>query len=254
MVQLRDGTTVEDPRLGRLVEFDSRSRRFPIRELFRPDHEVPQSMHWALDVVLDQGPDGACVGFGWTHELIAEPVPIAGLDHQFAKETVYWGAQRIDQWRGGEYPGGDPQYSGTSVLSGAKVLRSMGYIPEFRWAFGLEDTVLAVGHHGPAVLGIHWRADMGDTDANGYIHASGDEQGGHCICMVGVEIVWKEGSAQAKWTDVDLTQSYAVLHNSWGPSWGVNGEAKIILQDLGDLLKHDGEASIPVQRALGRIA
>ena len=228
---LRDGTKSEDSRLTRLIQFDEKSRDFPIRETLAAGLK-PRSYTWGCGQVLDQGPDGACVGFSMTHELIARPAVISGLDAKFAKERVYWEAQKIDRYPGGSYPGASPQAEGTSVLAGMKILKKMGYIGEYRWAFSLDDLVMAVGHKGPAVLGIPWYESMFQPASCGRLHVSGKVAGGHAILCRGVSIKDKT----------------FLLHNSWGSSWGNNGTALISWEELDKLLHQQGEACIPVTR------
>jgi hypothetical protein len=62
---------------------------------------------------------------------------------------------------------------------------------------------------------------------------------------VGVEIVWKAGTSQASWADVDIDRSYLILHNSWGPSWGTGGRAKLSVRDFDRLLSEEGDAVFP---------
>jgi len=234
MVQLRDGSTTTDRRLARLVQFDERSRQYPIRETLDSGVQ-PRSYTWRCDTHLDQGPDGSCVGFSLTHELIGRPVCVQGLDATFAKEQVYWEAQKIDPWEGGSYPGANPQYEGTSVLAGVKVLQKLGYIEEYRWAFGLDDLLLAVGYKGPAVLGISWYDGMFNMMPCGQVHVTGQVAGGHAILCKGVSI----------------TKKTFTLHNSWGASWGSGGDALISWEEMGRLLQEQGEAVIPLKRAFG---
>ncbi len=176
--------------------------------------------------------EGSCVGHGWAHELAAKPSVVKGLDHKFAT-SLYHEAQKIDEWQGGSYEGAYPQYEGTSVLAGAKVVKQLGYIKEYRWAFGLEDLIMAVGHKGPAVLGLDWWTDMFNTDVNGYIQATGQVEGGHCLLAKGI----------------NFREQYFILHNSWGEDWGVGGDARITFDEMDFLLQSGGEACIPVVRA-----
>jgi hypothetical protein len=231
MILLKDGTFTQDPRLTRIKQFDERSRAF--KATAGIETKKPRSYTWSCSKHLDQGNEGACVGFGWTHELIARPSVVTGLDATFAREKVYFEAQKIDEWPGGAYPGAYPKYEGTSVLSGAKVVKQLGYIKEYRWAFGLDDLILAVGYKGPAVIGVNWYDGMFDTDQNGYIYPTGQVSGGHCLLVKGVNV----------------TGRYFMLHNSWGPSWGVNGDAKITFNGMDLLLRQGGEACIPVTRS-----
>jgi hypothetical protein len=96
---------------------------------------------------LDQGREGACVGFAFTHELAARPVVHRDVDHAFAR-VLYLRAQEADEW-----PGAEPTYSGTSVTAGAKVLKAAGRCVEYRWCDGLDDVLLTVSRLGPVVPG-----------------------------------------------------------------------------------------------------
>lgn len=230
MPKLRDGSKVADARLARIVQFDERSRNYPIRRTITA--KKPRSYTWSCDKHLDQGSEGACVGFSLTHELIARPAVVSGVASKFAREKVYWEAQKIDPWSGGAYPGAKPQYEGTSVLAGVKVVQSLGYFKEYRWAFGIDDLILAVGYKGPAVLGLAWYESMFEPHSCGYLHVFGDVAGGHAILCKAVNV----------------KEQYFVLHNSWGPSWGVGGDARISFDEMARLLDEDGEAVIPLGR------
>ena len=135
--------------------------------------------------------------------------------------NLYRYCQTVDEWPG-------EAYSGTSVLAGAKVLQARGYLKEYRWAFGLDDLVLAVGYRGPAVLGIPWYESMYSAP-NGRVAVSGRQVGGHCILARGVNV----------------REQWVLLRNSWGTRWGVGGDARISFDDLDRLLKEGGEACIP---------
>ncbi len=248
-IVLKDGSTTQDARLDRLVHFDERSRAY--RAVTGLEEHPLRSYTWRVNGWLDQRNEGACVGFAWSHELIARPAEIPMTD-QRARE-VYFRAQQIDQWAGGAYPGASPFYEGTSVLAGAKAVMELTtakgkpVMESYRWIFGLEDGVRVVGYRGPITLGINWKYGMFETDADGYIHNTGAVVGGHAILWHAVKCVFS-GSGKT-FTDLDLERSYAVLHNSWGrTSWGVEGRAKISLRDLGALLAEDGEGCLAVKR------
>lgn len=251
MAELRDGTTTEDPRLDRLIQFDERSRQYPIRQLVA--EKRPRSYTWSVrDTWLDQGREGACVGFSLAHELVARPMNAERINARYARELIYWEAQKIDPWAGGAYPGAQPFYEGTSVLAGVKVCQALGHFTEYRWAFSLQDLVLGLGYKGPAVLGVWWWDGMWDTDNAGFIHPTGSRVGGHAILAYRVKLVpMTPGPGWSEWTwgNIDRDRSYIALWNSWGPDWGVNGTAKVTLTEMGQLLADDGEAAIPVGRS-----
>jgi hypothetical protein len=224
MIQLRNKQITRDIKLDRLQYFDERSRNFPIRSLVAD--KQPRSYTWRCNKALDQGPDGACVGFGVAHELIARPAEVLSIDGRYAKEQLYWEAQKIDPWSGGSYPGANPFYEGTSVLAGAKVAKRLGWIDSYRWAFGLEDLKLGVGYNGPAVIGVNWYDTMFYPDNKGYIRVNGSVAGGHCVLVNAINVKLQRFT----------------IHNSWGAGWGMNGECYISFEDMGRLLREQGEA------------
>lgn len=208
---------------GRRPEFDERSRNYPIRTLLGPKR-IPHPQIWGCGVYLDQGNIGACVGFSWGHELIAEPeiVPDVHEDYAF---MLYHDAQRLDEWEGEDY-------EGTSVLAGAKAVVQAGWIQEYRWAFSLDDVLETLTYLGPVILGLNWYEGMLDTNPDGYIFPTGDIVGGHAILARGVQ-----------------PQTHTVLlHNSWGKGWGQGGTCLIDWTDLDRLLHEQGEACVPVVR------
>lgn len=210
---------------GRLIQFDERSRNFPIRALI-DSMATPRSYTWSCGVNLDQGYLPACTGFAVCHEAAAKPCVIAGITDQVAI-ALYYRAQDLDEW-----PGND--YFGSSVLGAMKAGMEKGWYSEYRWAFSETQLQFAVGYKGPAVLGIDWYPGMMAPDANGLIKATGTFEGGHAILCNGVNI----------------KKRLYRLHNSWGKSWGKDGECFISFDDMAKLLASQGEACIPVKRLM----
>ena len=95
MTKLRDGSQSGDIRLDRIIFFDERSRAYPIRRMVAV--KKPRSYTWRCKTYLDQGSEGACVGFGIAHELAARPSEVKGLTKKFAREAIYWEEQKIDE-------------------------------------------------------------------------------------------------------------------------------------------------------------
>lgn len=220
-IELKGGAVTLDPRLDRVQQFDERSRNYPVTAII--DKSQPRSYTWGCDIVLDQGREGACVGFSVAHELRAKPKVVGGVDQALAMR-LYKRAQFLDPWPG-------ENYSGTSVLAGIKAAQELGYIKEYRWAFGVDDLALAVSRKGPAILGIDWYMSM-YSPQSGYISVGGQKVGGHAILCVGYS------------TKLDAF----MLHNSWGERWGYRGRARISRADMDTLLRAGGEACIPILR------
>jgi hypothetical protein len=229
--KLRGGAETSDPRLDRVPWFDVRSLNWPVSALFPVGAErVPKV--WDCGDHLDQGAEGACTGYAVAHELIAKPKAVKGITSTFAREDLYWEAQKIDPFEGGAYPGAEPFMEGSTVLAAAKVAQRLGYITEYRWAFGLDDLILSVGHLGPAILGVSWFEGMMTPAKDGQIRATGARVGGHAILCKGVR----------------TKRETFVLHNSWGTDWGNGGDCHISWEDMDKLLKDNGEACIPLVR------
>lgn len=224
-ITLRGGHRTADRRLDRIPFHDERSRNFPLRAMLTTaQQKAPRSYTWSCAYFLDQGQEGACTGFAVTHEAGARPVVAKRLSAAVAQD-VYHRARELDDWPG-------ENYEGSSVLGAIKAGKEKGWYGEYRWAFGLDDLILAVGYKGPAVLGVNWYDQMFQPSANGYISASGQVAGGHAILCNGV----------------DVKKKCFRLHNSWGTGWGVNGECFITFADMDKLLREYGEACIPIQR------
>lgn len=238
---------ITDRRLDRLQQFDEKSRNFPATAGL--EDNFFRSYTWSCGVYNDQGREGACVGFAWSHELSAKPKIIA-TDDAFA-QRVYKRAQQLDPW-----PGED--YSGTSVLAGAKAVqelvnsRGKALIREYRWAFGIQDVLKVVAYRGPIVLGIDWYTGMYKPDENNMIYAAGELAGGHAIMANGVKLVRRAGTSgyPMRWEDIDPDKSLVRLHNSWGVNYGLGGNAFITVTDLNKLLQDGGDACIPTVRSV----
>lgn len=227
---LRDGTETKDPRLDRLIQFDEKSRAFNLHS--DVGHLPFRSFTWSINQWLDQGNEGACVGFTIGHELAGRPYKVKGVTNDYAREQIYYQAQRDDPYPGGEYPGADPVSGGTSVLAGVKAAQTLGHYGEYRWAFGLDDLRRAVGYKGPSIIGVWWREGQLDTDSNGAIHYTGEYLGGHCTLIYSVS---------------EKLKGFRIW-NSWGENWGVRGTAFMSFDEMEVALHEDGEACIPVKR------
>lgn len=219
--------------------YDKRSKGFPVSTILPREQELKYTI-WENGPIIDQGSEGACVGFGWTAETLAGPVQVrledipAEVPHDptdFAQH-LYKEAQKVDQW-----PGED--YSGTSVLAGAKVLMKLGVLHEYRWAFSTSEIIGTVMTHGPVVLGINWYSGMYRAP-DGKLEIFGNKVGGHCLLVIGYNPSSEKFSGKET----------VILQNSWGKSWGVDGIAEMTTEDLNRLINEGGEACAPLARGI----
>lgn len=213
------------PVLDRIAHFDERSRSFGVRQLIG---DTPRYKRvWAPRIFgpLDQGREGACVGFAWAGELAATPHKHL-VDNESAR-AMYELARAEDRAMGNHFP------EGASILAGAKAVRTAGYVVKYHWAFGIDDVIDCLVRKGPVILGINWYASMYETNAHGLVEIHGPIVGGHAIM------------AHGYWPNHPDFGDCIVWTNSWGIEYGLNGRGYIRVNDLKRLLHEDGEACIP---------
>jgi hypothetical protein len=175
-------------------------------------------------VFLDQGVEGACTGYGEEHVQALSPHP-QWTSNEMAR-AVYHEARRQDEW-----PGED--YEGSSVNGAMRAARQMNRIKSWYWARTMEEARHGVSYHGAGELGIWWYSGMWDTDADGFVSATGELVGGHALAYAGYRL--RDGRREHR------------LENSWGPEWGDHGGCWISEEDLASLLNADGELAFPVK-------
>src|SRR5213592_1612886 len=137
---------------------DPGKQRFPFMASEAPIPAPTKVKEWAAAYVrIDQGREGACVGFGFTNEALASPTRVRPPGNASGPVKVeaanqwalkwYHLAQDRDEW-----PGSD--YDGTSVNAGAKVAKEAGSVDSYRWANSLDDLRSALATEGPVPIGI----------------------------------------------------------------------------------------------------
>lgn len=215
-------------RLGRLYAPNPEDRRYLLRSL-TPGAEAAAanvvSRYHYVDTILDQGNTSSCVGASCRGWLNAGPVRnISGPSFL----DIYKAGQKIDEW-----PGEEPAYYGTSVRAGFKVLKSLGYVSTYGWAFDLETALNHILTVGPMVFGTTYTTEMMRADKDGFIHYDGQEVGGHAYLIVG---------ANRETKCPDGSKGAIRMVNSWGRDWAQNGRAWISFKDAEALIKDYGEA------------
>jgi len=243
-IQLKGGHFTSDPRLDRIPEFDEQSRKFNVADRLGTVVAL-KGKTWSINVWLDQGQDGACVGFSRSYDLNAYPrretadggIPVNN-ESAFA---VYKQAQKLDEW-----PGED--YEGTSVLAGCKAAQKLGYVGSYHWAFNIDDMCRAISAIGPVVVGTNWFNSMFDPEPGTNllnIDPSSGVAGGHAWCIHRISVT-KDGQRGWLGKGAKLHDGVPLLgmRQSWGRSWGKDGSAFLWADDFERGLMKGSDMSI----------
>lgn len=230
-----------DPRLGRHVNHDPRSRRFPVRPVFGSPF---RSVRWQRRVpVWDQGALGSCTGNAGLGCLGTDPF-FATVDPaergalgDFTERgavALYAAATTWDTFPG-TYP---PDDTGSDGLSVAKALTNAGMISGYRHAFSVPD-LLAGLMAAPCIVGTEWSEGMWNPNSQGLIHPTGAVQGGHeYVCDELIRAGDPFGSMGVT-APVDMLG----FTNSWGESWADGGRHFMSVDEFGWLLARQGDAT-----------
>lgn len=213
-----------------LPRFDPRSRDFPLQTSVEASDL--DSQYWKTGVQLDQGAEGACVGHAIVQAMETSPVRADLPEPQSSAFGWYELAQYLDRWEG-------ENYSGTSVLAGAKVAQKAGLVSEYRWCFGMDDVLKAL-MTGPVVVGCAWKDSMINPGPDGLIDISGKNLGGHAVVLTGVGFD-RHFVGQGR---IDVVR----IKQSWGRAHGANGSVYLRVEDMRVLLEEQhGEACVLLQ-------
>jgi hypothetical protein len=174
---------------------------------------VPEEKVWQIGPILDQGEEGACVGYAWRAWMNARPIANRPERHIQARD-IYHQAQLID-----EFPGQEPTLSGTTVRAAAKIMVRDGHLAEYMWSGSADEILTWVRTKGPLVFSTYWFDSMTEPDENGYIEPAGRIVGGHAMCMYGVG-----------------ANDDALIQQSWGEDHGLEGCIKMRREALSYLV------------------
>jgi hypothetical protein len=223
--------------------FDTRSLAYRVAVKAPGIVERPaRSRLWTRHAWLDQGREGACTGFGLAHCVSSSPRS-QEMTNEMGHE--FYIRARIDD----EYPG--ENYEGSSVLGAMKAGQHYGYVREFWWATTLHEILVGISNYGSMEAGLNWHRNQFYPDADGFITPDGPIEGGHALEIRGQRLVWnRKGSALDRtgpewFSFVDLSESYATLSQSWGRDHGINGDVRMRLVHLDQLLHEQGEFALP---------
>jgi hypothetical protein len=210
-----------------------------------------RSRGWSPGPTLDQGSEGACVGFSSAHRLGGSPIR-RKVDGELARR-IYRAARHVDEWPG-------EAYEGTSVLAGMKVATTEGWIREYRWIGAgsgtpINDVVDTLGYVGPIVFGLDWPESFMTPRPSGLLEMDlSSIAGGHAICAGALLLRWRDPREGKQATEV------VCLQNSWGEAWGAGrygrpgGFCYLKVADLEQLIARQGEGAVPLEAPLTREA
>jgi hypothetical protein len=228
------------PGLGRHVQHDPRSRRYPhLRGAARPSALNPVS-HVRHVRVFDQGHAGSCTGMAGLgilgHGIYWDAVravtetrnPTAFGPYELTERgalALYSDITAIDPYEGA-YP---PDDTGSDGLSAAKALRNAGLIPGYEHAFGIDEALRALQSF-PLLVGTLWTDSMFDPDSRGIIRVGNDAEavGGH------------------EWIADQYVPGSEFIGGttSWGTGFGLNGRFYLTVEDFARLLAADGDVIV----------
>jgi hypothetical protein len=211
------------PGMGRsLVDHDPKNRDYPTRGVLHAVDAPLVPKVWRRGAAYDQGRTSMCVAYSGKGLLNTAPTSSAvpySVRSRYSFADFYAGAQANDEW-----PGTD--YDGTSARGLCTYLQQRGLITAYRWAFGVDDVLRTLSHHGPVACGTWWLEAMFDPGDRGLLTVDGAQAGGHEWELVGI----------------DPAREEVIGVNSWGRNWGVNGRFRLAFRDLDRLLQDGGDA------------
>lgn len=176
----------KDPRLGRQVVFDERSRSFALGATIDTSTWRSRTIR-----VYDPSPNpdqchGECTGCSKCTQLNAVGNRVAGEVLRMADaHDIYGLATTLDPFEG-TFP---PDDTGSSTLAAAKAAQRLGHGGTYRYLFGGADEVVQTVVGGRVVvIGSRWDWRMFNPDAQGRIEPGGGTAGGHAWVVRGYDV------------------------------------------------------------------
>lgn len=217
------------PGIGRLVAHDPKSRNYPAKTA------PARTVLWAHNApVLDQESFSACTGFALAQLLNTTRFAAARPRRRYLTAQnaldLYSAATAADEFEW-QWP---PDDLGSSGLGVCKAGVQLGYLTEYRHAFGLEHMLEALQTQ-PVIVGTAWYADMTWLPVDGHpARPTGENLGGHEYLCLGANL---------------RAQTLTFL-NSWGSAWGDRGRFRISFDDFTTLLADDGDVTVPTLKGI----
>lgn len=210
-------------RLGRHVEHDPRSLNYTVSET----KKALKKVLWLRHVpVFNQGEIGSCTGNALAGALCTGPFTHIFTETDAVK--IYSQATLVDSIKG-NYP---PTDTGSSGLAVCKVAKANGWIIAYKHALSVNAALTAL-QDGPVITGVDWYQGFDTPDKTGLVKISGSVRGGHEFVVIGY----------------DPATGLVEAVNSWGTTWGKAGHFFFSVTTWAELLKSDGDVTVPVPLA-----
>lgn len=224
-----------DPRMGRHVEHDHRSKHFAF--LTKRARPRKKTTHWTSSAPpLNQGNVGSCTATSlcqWLNTDFAGKVQVEKNGGNYFNQQdaldIYSKATRLDSFPGW-YPDED---TGSSGNAACKAARAFGYLTGYSWLFSFGSVQAAI-EQTPLMVGTLWTDTMYDAD-NGLVKVGPIVQsnivGGHEYLMTGID--WEEEVFE--------------FRQSWGEveDYKPGGYFAISFRDFVRLIDADGDVTVP---------
>ena len=233
------------------------------REYLPPPHSLPQifpadgdikyfmGAYTKAGLILDQGQEGACTGFGLACVVNCLRWRSAGMPKKLesvSPRMLYHFARRFDEYEG-------ENYDGSSCRGALKGWYHNGVCLESRWSYAAGDNALpASGWDSDAVertLGVYYRIDpqaitdlqaaileVGAIYASSYTHKGWDTvktsakpPSSHATLPVVAYDGKPSRSGGHAFALVGFNRTGFVIQNSWGEQWGAGGFAVVSYAD-----------------------
>lgn len=213
----------QDPRLGRHVVHDPRSRNFAFRGAEAPKRKFRHRLYNPRPN-LNQ-PRGNCTGCAACMVSNAAGNRVAGsVLGMGTADKIYSRATELDPWPG-SWP---PSDTGSSGLAAAQAAVELGIASHYEWVFGGHDELLAAVAVKPVSIGTWWyEGQMRPDPETLMIRPTGRKVGGHQFILYGWDPYY---------------QAYD-LH-CWWNGWGDKGRARIHKDDVAALRADDGDVHL----------
>ena len=216
-----------DPRLGRLVDHDPRSRTYDlVRTVGATIPSVPIDWHRNDADVFDQGSLGCCTACAGLGLMMTAPFNTSGHHYTLSDVHGFYHDETVLDDAPGTWP---PTDTGSSGLAAMTVLRNRKLITSYQHAFS-PTVALAALAHGPIAVGTVWLESMFEPRRGQLVvNRRSPIAGGHEYVIDG----WDPKLRRARIT------------NSWGLGFGDHGRVWLRYTDLTWLLAQQGDVVQP---------